>query len=168
MTPRRICSEGFGCGGRAAAAVWCLLRVVAILAPAVAGAADELSSQALTTRAWNALGAGQLDSVLEATATCRTLYADEAKRQQAALADFLPAEKGHDAWALNDVGTCLFIEGQAHEKAGHRAEAASAYRQLVTDYGFAQCWDEKGWFWKPAQAATERLKLFDFDALLAE
>jgi hypothetical protein len=35
-------------------------------------------------------------------------------------------------------------------------------------YGFAQCRDEKGWFWKPAQAATERLKLLDFDAILSE
>lgn len=164
----RTCHGGFGGGGRTAAVGWCLLAVAPVLAPTAASAADELSSQALTSRAWNALGSEQLDSVFEATTTCQKLYTDEAKRQQAALSDFLPAEKGHDAWALNDVGTCLFIEGQALEKAGRREEAASAYRKLIADYGFAQCWDEKGWFWKPAQAATERLKLFDFDALLAE
>lgn len=130
-------------------------------------AADDFSSQALTTKAWDSLGAGELATALEATAKCRELYAAEAERQQAGLEDFLPADKGHDAWALNDVGTCLFIEGQVHEKAGRVAEARAAYQKLVDAFGFAQCWDQKGWFWKPAQAAADRLEVLEFDATLS-
>lgn len=131
-------------------------------------AADDLSSQALTTKAWESLAAGDLGATLEATTKCLELYAAQADRQQADLEDFLPAEQGHDAWALNDVGTCLFIEGQAHEKAGRAAEARAAYRRLVDGYGFAQCWDQKGWFWKPAQAARDRLETLEFDATLSQ
>lgn len=130
-------------------------------------AEEAVTSQALTTKAWKSLGAGDLEDALEATVKCRELFAAEAKTQQAALDDFLPPEKGHDAWALNDVGTCLFIEGQAHEKAGRTAAAVTAYRQLVDDYRFAQCWDEKGWFWKPSQAAADRIKVLEFDEALA-
>ena len=142
------------------------LLLLGLLLPAAAVRGEDLSSQALTTRAWDALAAGDLPAALAATTKCRELYAADADRQQGELDDFLPAEKGHDAWALNDVGTCLFIEGQAHEKAGRTAEAQAAYRRLVADSRFAQCWDQKGWFWKPAQAATDRLEVLEFDKAL--
>lgn len=156
------------------------VRPVALLAavccagmPGQARAAEDLTSQNLTsqdltTKAWKALGAGEVEAALEAAGKCVELHAAEAGRQQADLDDFLPLEQGHDAWALNDVGTCLFIAGQAHEKAGRTAEAVAAYRRLVDDYRFCQCWDEKGWFWKPAQAAADRLEALDFDKALAE
>jgi tetratricopeptide (TPR) repeat protein len=150
------------------AAVTLAVFLAAICPEPITRGGDELSSQALTTKAWEKLAAGDLAAALEATAKCQELYAAEAGRQQAALTDFLPLEKGHDAWALNDVGTCLFIEGQAHEKAGRTAEAKAAYRRLVKAYGFAQCWDEKGWFWKPAQAAADRLDVLEFDATLTK
>jgi hypothetical protein len=149
--------------------MWCgLAAVFAMPLLASAEPGENLSSQSLTTRAWEALAAGNQEAALEVTAKCYELYAVEASRQQASLKDFLPAEKGHDAWALNDVGTCLFIEGQACEKAGRRKDAAAAYRRLIDDYGFAQCWDPKGWFWKPADAAAERLEVLEFDATLTE
>ena len=144
------------------------LQSIVIPRAARSHAADDLSSQALTTKAWESLAAGDLAAALEATTKCRELYAAEADRQQAGLDDFLPADKGHDAWALNDVGTCLFIEGQAHEKAGRAAEARAAYLKLVDGYGFAQCWDQKGWFWKPAQTAADRLEMLEFDATLTK
>lgn len=151
-----------------------ILQAVLLMAVSIGpltgrGRADEdLSSQALTAKAWEALAAGEVDAALEAATKCRELYAAEADAQQGALDDFPPLEKGHDAWALNDVGTCLFIEGQAHEKAGRTAEAVAAYRRLVDEYGFAQCWDKKGWFWKPAKAAADRIEALEFDTALAE
>ncbi len=128
----------------------------------------DASSQTLTTRAWKALEEGDVEATLAYTTKCRELYADEAARQQEDLEDFLPAERGHDAWALNDVGTCCFIEGQAHEKADKKADAVTSYRRLVKEFGFAQCWDQRGWFWQPAAAARDRLEALEFDAALAE
>jgi len=35
--------------------------------------------------------------------------------------------------------------------------AKKTYNNLVKDYYYAQCWDPKGWFWKPAEAAQQAL-----------
>jgi hypothetical protein len=138
------------------------------LMPASASAQDfgDHSSATLTKKAWEALAAGNGDDVLAYTGKCRELYAAEAKKQQASLTDFAAADKAHDAWALNDVGTCLFIEGQLREKQDKPKEAIAAYRQLTDELKFCQCWDTKGWFWKPAEAAAGRLKELEFDAKL--
>lgn len=128
----------------------------------------DFSSATLTKKAWEALAAGNGEQVLAYTGKCRELYFAEAKKQQAGLTDFAAAEKAHDPWALNDVGVCLFIEGQLREKQGQPAEAIAAYRQLVDDLKFCQCWDTKGWFWKPAEAAAGRIKELEFDAAVAK
>ena len=126
------------------------------------------SSQTLTAKAWQSHERGDLADTLAFTAKCRELYAAEAAKQQQSLTDFLPADKGHDPWALNHVGTCCFIEGQALEKASRKADAVAAYRRLVDDYGYDQCWDTRGWFWQPAKAAQDRLDELEFDAAVAE
>lgn len=152
---------------RVAAGVWPAAMVVLAMAmPLAAQDFGDHTSATLTGKAWAALGGGQPDSALAYTAKCRELYMGEAVKQQRALDDFAPADKAHDNWALNDVGTCLFIEGQVHEKAGRTKDAVAAYRTLVQDLKFSQCWDTKGWFWRPAEAASGKLKQLDFDAKL--
>lgn len=150
--------------------VACVAVTVATLLVSGAGRADDefgdYSSQTLTTKAWQALGGGDFDKVALFTAKCQELYAKEAEKQQASLTDFLPTEKGHDAWALNDVGTCCFIQGQAFEKQDRVADAVAAYKKAAESYGFAQCWDPKGWFWRPAEVAAQRLKQLEFDGVL--
>ncbi len=74
-------------------------------------------------------------------------------------------EETEKLWALNDVGTCYFILGQSLEADGRTKEALAAYKTLTEDLPFAQCWDEKGWFWKPADGAREKVKSLEFDAL---
>lgn len=151
-------------------AVWgCVVVIGSCLTAARSPAAEDFgdhTSATLTGKAWKALAGGEHDKVAAFTGKCRELYAAEAQKQQKALTDFLPADKAHSAWALNDVGTCLFIEAQSLEKQGRKADAAAAYRKLTTSLGFAQCWDPKGWFWKPAEAAADRLKQLEFDAVL--
>jgi hypothetical protein len=140
-----------------------------LAAMATAPAAEDFgdyTSATLTGKAWQALAAGDFDKVGVFVGKCRELYAAEAGKQQGGLTDFLPADKAHGVWALNDVGTCCFIEGQAFEKQGRKTEAAAAYKTLTTSYRFAQCWDPKGWFWRPAEAAAGRLDQLDFDAVL--
>ena len=66
-------------------------------------------------------------------------------------------EQVFNYWALNDVGTSLFIKGEALKNAGKAKAAKAAYKQLIDEYYYAQCWDPQGWFWKPAEAAQEAL-----------
>ena len=65
----------------------------------------------------------------------------------------------HEYWALNDVATALFIQAEALERAGRSGEAKERYREILNKYNFGQCWDPKGWFWKPAIIAQQKLAL---------
>lgn len=124
------------------------------------------SSATLTRKAWEAYGNETYELAMAYINRCKELYLATAKKQQASLSAFPTGEKTHDYYALNDVGTVLFIEGQLREKQGKIPEALAAYRILAEELGFAQTWDEKGWFWRPAEAAAARIKQLEFDAML--
>jgi hypothetical protein len=64
-------------------------------------------------------------------------------------------------WALNDIGTGYFILGEAYRNAGKNQEAKDAYKTLIDEYSYSQCWDPQGWFWKPAEAAQEKMALLE-------
>lgn len=139
-----------------------LILAIGLLFPAIAKAEYNFGdnrSVTLTTKAWEALEKGDVEAVLAYTNRCIELYAEEAKKMQASLKDFPKGSNQEifNYWALNDVGTCLYIQGEAYRKANMNEEAKEAYKNLVDNYGFAQCWDVKGWFWKPAESAKERL-----------
>lgn len=126
------------------------------------------NSSTLATKAWAASAASDLAGVKAYTGRCFDLYQGTAASQQAALKG--PPNTGDkDAvyanWALNDVGTCYFILGQALEKAGDTAGATKAYQTLVDKFSYAECWDTKGWFWSPADAARGRIKALKFDSM---
>lgn len=119
----------------------------------------DFSSNTLVSRAWAALEKNDLDAVLAYTNKCVELYGAKAREMQAGLKDY--ASGSNDAifkyWALNDVATSYFIQGEAYLKAGKKAESQAAFSKVVSDFSFGQCWDPKGWFWKPADAAQRRL-----------
>jgi tetratricopeptide (TPR) repeat protein len=156
----------------------CLLCAIPAAAPTVLSAAETPSvsydfgdqgSAVLTEKAWKAAAANDLAAVQAYTGRCIELYKQAALTQQASLKEPVPTanpEAVHAMWALNDVGTCYFILGQALEKAGQQAEAIKAYRTLVDSLAFAKCWDTKGWFWSPADAAKGRIKALEFDAAM--
>ena len=138
------------------------------LAGSAAAAPDfgDHKSETLTTKAWKAHGAGNAEEALAYTAKCVELYEAEAKKMQAALKELPanePKEETFKRWALNDVGTCLFIKGEVLLKKGDKKGAKEAFAKLVAEFKFAQCWDEKGWFWKPADAAKQKLVELEFD-----
>lgn len=119
----------------------------------------DYTSSFLTTQAWKALLADDLESVNAYTNKVIELYESKAKQMQESMTEYAweSKDKIFSFWALNDVGTSLFIKGEAYKKAGKNKEAKDAYKQLVDSYFYAQCWDPKGWFWKPAEAAQEAL-----------
>ena len=128
----------------------------------------DYTSQTLTTKAWNSLNAKKYDDATVFAKTCIKAFEKQAIEMQDSLkapVDASDKDAVSSKWALNDVGTCYFILGQALEKQGKNAEALKAYKQLIKTVSFAQCWDPQGWFWKPADAAAKQIKLLDFEAL---
>jgi len=117
----------------------------------------DYTSQTLTTKAWEVLAQNDAKGVELYTKKCIELYEGDAKKQQASLTEFAPKEKAFDNWALNDVATCYFILGESLMAQSRYAEAKAAFERVVNDFGFAQCWDPKGWFWKVAVASRGRL-----------
>lgn len=137
-------------------------------APAAAPALDfgDFSSQTVTTKAWEAYNAKNYGNAKAYALKCIEMYKDKAVEMQKGLSvAATEKEEVFKSWALNDVGTCYFILGQALEAEGKGKDAIAPYKFLADNLAFAQCWDTKGWFWKPADAARERVKALEFDAL---
>lgn len=120
-------------------------------------------SSTLTTKAWNELEKGNTDLAITYTDKCIELYFAQAEKMQASLKAFTAQEDTPKYWALNDVGTCLFIKAQALIKKGKKKEAIATFKKLTSKVKFAQCWDQNGWFWKPSEAAKEKMVEMELD-----
>lgn len=126
----------------------------------------DYTSATLTSKAWSEMGSQNYEAALGYIAKCLELYEGEAKTMQAGMADFAPTtppEAASKYWALNDVGTCLFIRGEIELKRGDKAAAKATFQRLVNEFKFAQCWDTNGWFWKPAEAAKKKILELEFE-----
>jgi TolA-binding protein len=132
-----------------------------VAAPSPA-AAD--SSAALVTDAWAAFERKDYAAARAAIARCQSLYGTQAAEMQSKLTALPDKENAHGQWALNDVGTCTFVLGRVAEEEGKKDEAMAAYRMVVEQYSFSQCWDTQGWFWQPAVASKERIAALTLDA----
>jgi len=137
--------------------------VLALPAPAAAYNFGDYRSETLVGKAWRALGENDLEAVLAFTNKCMELYDGQARKMQASLTDYATGSNDEifAYWALNDVATALFIQGEAYRKAGMEEKAKEAYKKLIDDYTYGQCWDAGGWFWKPAEAAKEKLAMIE-------
>ncbi len=125
------------------------------------------TSSTLTTKAWEALGRADLDAALTYANKCIEMYEEEARKMQASLQGFPthePKEETFKYWALNDVGTAFFIKGEILMKQNNPAAAKAAYEKLAREFSYAQCWDTRGWFWKPGEAAKQKVLEIGFDA----
>lgn len=126
----------------------------------------DYASSTITTKAWKSFEGKNYDETLGYTGKCiETFKAQAVAMQKALTAPPTGKEEVFKQWALNDVGTCYFIQAKALEGQGKTKEALESYKFLAENLPFAQCWDTKGWFWKPADAAKERLKALEFDSL---
>jgi hypothetical protein len=117
----------------------------------------DYTSQTLVTKAWEAFNVADYKGVGIYTKKCIELYEADAKKQQAGLTDFAPKEKAFDNWALNDVATAYYILGQANLAEGKIDEAKQDFNTIIEGLSFAQCWDPRGWFWKVADGANDKL-----------
>ncbi len=137
--------------------------VLALPTPAAAYNFGDYRSETLIGKAWKALGENDLEAVLAFTNKCLELYDGQARKMQASLTDYATGSNDEifAYWALNDVATALFIQGEAYRKAGMDEKAKEAYKKLIDDYTYGQCWDAGGWFWKPAEAAKEKLAMLE-------
>jgi len=119
----------------------------------------DYTSTTLAQKAWGSLAAKDLKAVEVYVNKADELYAKKAKEMQMGLKDYASGDNKNifKYWALNDVGTAWFILGQAYQDAGKKEQATQAYKKVVNEYSFAQCWDPKGWFWKPSEAAQKKL-----------
>jgi len=118
-------------------------------------------SSTLVTKAWVALEKNDIEAVLAYTNKCIELYGEQARKMQGELSEY-PTGKNEDIlkfWALNDVATSLYIQGEIYHKANMAQESQEAFEKLIKEYFYGQTWDVKGWFWKPAEAAKEKLDM---------
>ena len=123
----------------------------------------DFRSETLTTKAWQALAENDIEAVLAYTNKNMELYAEQAQKMQSSLKDY-PKGSNDEVfgyWALNDIATILYIQGEAYRKANMNEEAKKAFKKVVEEYSYGQAWDPKGWFWKPAEASKEKLVMIE-------
>lgn len=118
---------------------------------------EDYTSETLTRKAWEALSSKNIVNAIVYAEKCISLYEKDAKKQQESLSNFAPKEKAFDYWALNDIGSCYFIMGEAYSVDKRWELAIKAYQTIINEYQFSQCWDSRGWFWKPGVAARGKL-----------
>jgi len=140
-----------------------LLFTLFLSSPAHGYDYGNLTSATLVSKAWGAFNRNDLEATLAYTKKCIQLYSDKAEEMQNALTDYAGGsrEEVFSYWALNDIATAYFIQGEAYRKADMPEEALKAYNILIEKYTFGQCWDSGGWFWKPAEAAQQKIKLME-------
>jgi beta-glucuronidase len=131
---------------------------------------EEPSPKEFILRAWEAWGAKDYEKTFYYTDRCIELYSEKAKREQARLKT-LPGTEVVDLYeSLNAVGTSFFIQGEAYLSQGKIEEAKAAFHSAIDDYGYAQNWDPRGWFWSVKEkslASLEKLEKKDKEVVEA-
>ena len=118
---------------------------------------EDYTSETLTRKAWESLSANNVPNTIVYSQKAISLYEKDAKKQQESLSNYAPKEKAFDYWALNDVGTCYFVLGEVYAKNKEWEKSVEAYQKVINEYFYSQCWDPRGWFWKPAVASRGKL-----------
>ena len=119
------------------------------------------SSAYLTMKAWEASGKKDYQAVWAYTQKCTDLYRNEAVRQQNSLTVFPSAEKQSVFSALNNVATCYFIRGEVLMRQEKWPQARNTFQIVIDQFGFAQYWDPRGWYWKVAEKSEESIEKID-------
>lgn len=119
------------------------------------------ASVTLQVKSWDALGEGRYADAVKYTEKCAELYEEKAREMQASLSAKPSTDVVNDYWALNDVGTCYYIMGEALMKLNRKKEAIAAFMIVRDELYYAQAWDPKGWHWSPADAAYPKIQMLE-------
>ncbi|MFH0732765.1 MAG: carbohydrate ABC transporter permease [Candidatus Omnitrophota bacterium] len=119
------------------------------------------ASDTLTNKAWEALNNKDEAGVLLYTDKCIELYSALAKTQSTGLTDYPPQANLDMFKQMDDIGACYFIRGEFFKYKKDRQKAKDAYQTLIDEYHFAQYWDPRGWYFKPAEIAKDEIKKID-------
>ncbi len=143
--------------------LFAVVSIFVFVRPVLAYDYGDNRSTTLVSKAWGALNQNDTEAVLAYTNKCIELYGDKAKEMQASLKDYPWGSNDEifSFWALNDVATALYIQGEAYRRADMKDEAKEVFSKLVNEYSYGQCWDPKGWFWKPAETAKEKINMIE-------
>lgn len=124
----------------------------------------------LTSQAWDAFNKDDYERAIVNAKKCINEFRGSAEREQKKLemnkVDLPPTGKVSNKekeiilarGLLNDVATCFYISGRSAENIKRKEEAKQAY-EAASKYTYARCWDPKGWFWSPSEAALDRLDM---------
>ena len=154
----------------AAATAGLVATIVWVAVMSGSGTAAQPQNAELTTKAWAAFNGGRYPQAIQRARLCIGAFAGAAERTQAQLlrahapepVEGRPGSETErrrilERGPLNDVATCWWIVGQSEEKLGNVPRACEAYAS-AGQLTYGRCWDPKGWFWSPANAAGDRRK----------
>ncbi|MFA4908202.1 MAG: glycoside hydrolase family 2 TIM barrel-domain containing protein [Candidatus Omnitrophota bacterium] len=127
------------------------------------------SSSTLITKSWQAHGSGDVEATFKYTGRCIELYSAEALKQQGSLKG-MPSNKDEiqAVAVLNDVATAYFIQAESYMRQGKNDEAKKLFKTIIEKYPFAQAWDQRGWYWKIAQASEQSVKKIETGSIEIE
>jgi len=142
---------------------FCLLTIACISGRhALGGLYAEEANPApaeLIVKAWDAHGKMDIENTFKYTQQVIDLYKSEADREQASLKELPKTKKEIEAVkALNDVATAYFIQAENYMRRGKIEDAAQLFKLIADKYYYAQAWDQRGWYWQPAEAAKRTIK----------
>ena len=131
-----------------------LIAIAATLGLAPIANANEEAYE-VTAKAWSSYNGGLWDETISHCDRVIQIWGAQAKQINKSLQS--PPEDAENYANLNEVGTCLWMKGEAQLKQGDRKGALETFKALVNNYEHAQCWDQNGWYWKVSNAAMERI-----------
>ncbi|MCD4782100.1 MAG: tetratricopeptide repeat protein [Candidatus Omnitrophica bacterium] len=115
------------------------------------------TSETLTIKAWKCWDIKDYKGVELYTTKCIKLFSKRAAQMQKKMKNFARLGYVPYFWALNDVGTCHFILGLAYQKQNKPRKSKEMFQSIIENYGYAQCWDPKGHYWKVAEVSKTKL-----------
>ena len=134
-------------------------RIIVFLMLVLVFVANAEEAYQVTAKVWEAMGREDWNTAIAHADRVIRIWGPQARRSNNQLKGYAPTKEAQKYGSLNEVGLSLLLKGDALSKKGDKAGAKKAYQTLLDQYTYAQVWDPKGWFWKPAEEARKKLVL---------